>query len=477
MENDKNKLLHDLGAVETEKGNGCRENHIFSDRYNDRKHQLIEETRKKQSEKAHSTEQTPWRTKKWITAAAGILILLGSGTTVYAGSKILDYFDERNETTGTYSLRYKVEEGMTIPVIDFQFKYIPEGFVLAGEGEKNLLKGPNGESVSISQGTSLEETQVPFVSEVKEISINGKSAKLQIREGMEFDKRLTIISQNDGQIVDLYANSGVSTEELVKIAEGVSWTEIAGTALTASDSANSFSEVPTDALDSYPTFKNGDINEVGDVMSITTRASANAPSQPTDPTYGKKMIDGNMNFMVNDVVIYDALPDMDNSYFTDFDEYEAQLNSDGTLKPEQFVEKVWDENEMKTTVTKIPLKFVVVSVTMENTTDKAIYDVMFDMKLSYNEKALLKYEAIRAPVIAGGSHDDGRPLYFGGSSYPETNHVYFMDFELGEAKEFKVVFPVDETQLQNAWLVMPKIFGNVDSDSNYAVKIKGDQQE
>lgn len=57
MENDKNKLLHDLGAVETEKGNGYRENHIFSDRYNDRKQQLIEETRKRQSEKAHSTEQ------------------------------------------------------------------------------------------------------------------------------------------------------------------------------------------------------------------------------------------------------------------------------------------------------------------------------------------------------------------------------------------------------------------------------------
>ena len=53
MENDKNKLLHDLGAVETEKGNGYRENHIFSDRYNDRKQQLIEETRNRQSEKAH----------------------------------------------------------------------------------------------------------------------------------------------------------------------------------------------------------------------------------------------------------------------------------------------------------------------------------------------------------------------------------------------------------------------------------------
>jgi hypothetical protein len=480
MENDKNKLLHDLGAVETEKGNGYRENHIFSDRYNDRKQQLIEETRKKQSEKAHSTEQTPWRNKKWFTAAAaGLLILLGSGTTVYAGSEILEYFDQRNEMTGTYSLQYKVEEGMTIPLIDFQFKYIPEGFVLTGEGEKNLLKGPNGESISISQGNPMQDSQVPFVSEVQDVSINGKSAKLQIREGMEFDKRLTIISQFDGQIVDVYASSTVSTEELIKVAEGLSWSEVEGTVLTNSDSVVSFSETTEDSLDSYPTFKNKDIIEVGDVMNIPTKAYASALSQPSDPVYGTKMIDGSMDLIVNDIVLYDVLPDMDNTYFTQFEEYEAELNSDGTLIPEQFVVKTWNENKMKTTVTKIPLKFVAVSVTMKNTTDQAIYDVMFDMKLSYNEKALLKYEIIRPPVTAGGSYE-GRPLYFAGSSNPETKHSYFMDFELGEAKEFKVVFPVDETQLQNAWLVISKIFGPVDSDSNYgnyAVKIKGDKQE
>ena len=476
MENDKNKLLHDLGAVETEKGNGYRENHIFSDRYNDRKQQLIEETRKRQSEKAHSTEQTPWRSKKWFTAAAVILILLGSGTTVYAGSEILEYFDQRNEMTGTYSLQYKVEEGMTIPLIDFQFKYIPEGFVLTGEGEKNLLKGPNGESISISQGNPVQDSQVPFVSEVQDVSINGKSAKLQIREGMEFDKRLTIISQFDGQIVDVYASRTVSTEEVIKVAEGLSWSEVEGTVLANADSAVSFSESTEDSLDSYPTFKNKDIIEVGDVMNIPTKAYASALSQPSDPVYGAKMIDGSMDLIVNDIVLYDVLPDMDSTYFTQIEEYEAHLNSDGTLLPEQFVEKTWDENKMKTTVTTIPLKFVAVSVTMKNTTDQAIYDVMFDMKLAYNEKALLKYETVRPPVSAGGSYE-GRPLYFAGSSNPETKHSYFMDFSSKETKEFLVVFPVDESQLENAWLLVPEIFGTDDSDSNYAMKINGGQQE
>ena len=141
---------------------------------------------------------------------------------------------------------------MTIPLIDFQFKYIPEGFVLTGEGEKNLLKGPNGESISISQGNPVQDSQVPFVSEVEDVSINGKSAKLQIREGMEFDKRLTIISQFDGQIVDVYASSTVSTEELIKVAEGLSWSEVDGTVLANADSAVSFSESTEDSLDSYP---------------------------------------------------------------------------------------------------------------------------------------------------------------------------------------------------------------------------------
>ena len=101
---------------------------------------------------------------------------------------------------------------------------------------------------------------------------------------------------------------------------------------------------------------------------------------------------------------------------------------------------------------------------------------MFDMKLAYNEKALLKYETVRPPVSAGGSYE-GRPLYFSGSSNPETKHSYFMDFSSKETKEFLVVFPVDESQLENAWLLVPEIFGTDDSDSNYAMKINGGQQE
>ena len=165
----------------------------------------------------------PWRA---LLAAAAVIGALAAGLSVGAGDRTncQIYWSQTNG-----ELRYvvRLEHVTTQPFQDAQLDYVPEGFTLVRggtneiRGERSLiyrkgeeasftLRQTRGEDLVGSKGTACQGS---------EVEINGRPGLLAEETGStEKDLLWT-----DGPYIFALYGKGLSAEELLRIAEGVTW--------------------------------------------------------------------------------------------------------------------------------------------------------------------------------------------------------------------------------------------------------------
>lgn len=165
----------------------------------------------------------PWRA---LLAAAAVIGALAAGLSVGAGDRTncQIYWSQTNG-----ELRYvvRLEHVTTQPFQDAQLDYVPEGFTLVRggtneiRGERRLiyrkgeeasftLRQTRGEDLVGSKGTACQGS---------EVEVNGRPGLLAEETGStEKDLLWT-----DGPYIFALYGKGLSAEELLRIAEGVTW--------------------------------------------------------------------------------------------------------------------------------------------------------------------------------------------------------------------------------------------------------------
>ena len=165
----------------------------------------------------------PWRA---LLAAAAVIGALAAGLSVGAGDRTncQIYWSQTNG-----ELRYviRLEHVTTQPFQDAQLDYVPEGFTLVRggtneiRGERSLiyrkgeeasftLRQTRGEDLVGSKGTACQGS---------EVEVNGRPGLLAEETGStEKDLLWT-----DGPYIFALYGKGLSAEELLRIAEGVTW--------------------------------------------------------------------------------------------------------------------------------------------------------------------------------------------------------------------------------------------------------------
>jgi len=460
------------------------EEHIFSQQYENKKSALIESVE-------HKTHMKP---RKWKAIAAAAIVALAVPVTGFAAKVIIDGIKESKNQTANYEYQYIFEKGEAgenyhAPVY-MEVNYLPEGFIenkskkysYSYEGKINN-RGVTIELLGFNEDSDL---RVNNAVALKELQIGDKRAALytlNVSDDSGFDKNLFIFYQEFGYGVRLYGQMGVSEDELVKIAEGVSLTPCDAAAATdvyyipdtaiAEAHKNKLLEVAEERKNSKPKeaddsnyFSIGDTFEGIDMGTWT--------SDDKNPKF--------LQFKVEGYEIFDSIAGLDKDKL-DQDINEI-INEDGTFK-------IYEKQNIKegdrintvsevTSVEEKELKLVYVTMKVANNTENDISEVQIDpiMCCLDNENGSIKMPEIYTTNAVNSEgwavYCDMPTMYEKNPSAYENAHHYGQVYSLQANQEvtYHVAYVVEADRVDNMVLFFPKEGNLIDSNSQNSRVVK-----
>ncbi len=398
--------------------------------------------------------------KKTIIAALAAAMLLG--TTVFAG--IL--YKMRTEPVGKYAVNTSIstdgsetikddtaageqpQEVLDIPDVRMVVSYLPEGMVDTGSGKysyaDNLYKG--GVSITfyrMDTGDTQFEMLTTDVRESENIRVGGHEGVYFLLHGGEgeevsFNQRVYVAYTDVHYVMEMYAASDVTKEEVLKIAEGVRLEPV-------------LDENAQDAVHAYNWSEH-----------LSSRGEAALRGETVD---WRGL--GNVEIKVTDVQVSDNISLLDQSMLDSDGKAQLQKETDasGKLLPVRidYIRYGDGINSLNEVVEsrEVPQKLVYVTVEYTNTGSGALDEVLFFgnlMKIEERDGQMALYRE-RAPegsaawdeaVPAGAAHFAEMWYYdvHGG----ERHNNYITNLEAGGTATVHMAWLVPEEELGYLYL-------------------------
>ncbi len=445
------KLMYLLGEEKSiDQLNHQARKHKFSEEYERRKLELINEYKGSNGETIDADLSTSAvgrksRSKRFVILSVAIIAMLAISITALGIATRYEVKANRNEETGTFTLDVKpIFKNDKVPEIKVVPQYLPEGYVEVKDtpGKYHLSGSGSTGGITILPVYSPYDFKDIYVSSVEDKTIGGVKAKVLTRDGIDFRHIIYLLYENDGQIVKLYGHETVPLEELIKVAENITYNEIPG----------SFVDIPA--------YSSGYVNNKDEVVENTIQ-------EPVEREFfgineeRKDFIaieKADLSYTVKNIEVMDEAPDLKQEYFArienvvdKYDNYLQYLNDDGTLKEYERLEReYWANNKMNRQTKVVGMKFVYVTLEVTNTSEEDIIDTSFSPRMTYIIEKLEHDEE----GIYPSNHElqyEARPFYFDKGDYQGT-HYYFVDFKAKETYEIHLAYAVDEDYIDNAYI-------------------------
>ena len=432
--------------------------------------------------------------KKTIIAALAAAMLLG--TTVFAG--IL--YKMRTEPVGKYAVNTSIstdgsetikddtvageqpQEVLDIPDVRMVVSYLPEGMVDTGSGKysyaDNLYKG--GVSITfyrMDTGDTQFEMLTTDVRESENIRVGGHEGVYFLLHGGEgeevsFNQRVYVAYTDVHYVMEMYAASDVTKEEVLKIAEGVRLEPVLDE--NAQDAVHAYNWSEHLASRGEAALRGETVDDQNPNGSIPRSAMANTHTigesfaaahaeSPEDDWRGL----GNVEIKVTDVQVSDNISLLDQSMLDSDGKAQLQKETDasGKLLPVRidYIRYGDGINSLNEVVEsrEVPQKLVYVTVEYTNTGSGALDEVLFFgnlMKIEERDGQMALYRE-RAPegsatwdeaVPAGAAHFAEMWYYdvHGG----ERHNNYITNLEAGGTATVHMAWLVPEEELGYLYL-------------------------
>lgn len=445
------KLMYLLGEENSiEKLNHPITKHKFSDKYQGKKAELIskyisdngEELEENISMNIDGRKNVK---KRLIMLSVAIVAMLAISITALGIATRYDVKANRNEETGTFTLDVKpIFKNDKVPEVKVIPEYLPKGYVEMKDtpGKYHLSGSNNTGGITILQAYSPYDFKDIYVSNVKDKTIGGIKSKILTREGIDFKYIIYLLYENEGQIIKLYGHETVALEELIKVAENITYKEIPG----------SFIDIPAYSSE----HENNKENEVdNEIQEPIDKEFFEVNEERKDFIAIEK---ANLSYKVKNIEVRDDAPELKSEYFArvenvidEYDNYLQYLNDNGTLKEYERLEReYWADNKMNRQTKVVGMKFVYVTLEVTNNSAEDIIDTSFSPLMSYIIEDIDHDEKGIYPSNHELQHES-RPFYFDKGDYQGT-HYYFADFKAKETYEIHLAYAVDEDYLDTAYI-------------------------
>ncbi len=438
---DLDELMYLLGqenAIEELKRS--TESHEFSEEYKNKKKEMLKNLDymknrgQEDSIQIYNKKGKKIMKKKIIVLIAAVTATLAISITAYGAVRQYLVTSSKDEETGTLTYEVKTDVKQTkVPAMKVVPGYIPEGYIETKNAPGKYH--PNGDlsvgGISIQPPFYTDSFKDIYVSDVEETNIGGVKSQILTREGVEYNHIINMFYEEDGYVVKIYGANNTSLDELKKVAENIKCEVIPGEFIDLEENEIS---VGTGIEYVEPSITRDHIVNIGEEM--------------TDEGFSDK----NPTFTVNSIKILDKLPELNKEGFSDYNEYLASINKDGTLKDyERINEQKWEDNKLNTITETLGMKFVDVTLTIKNPFNKELKDVNIYPRMY----SLIKSsdDTLQKEYSYGGCklQIDGAPFYFDQSDY-EGRHFFFSDFAPNETKETHLIYAVDEDKIDDAYI-------------------------
>lgn len=369
---------------------------------------------------------------KKIVAAVAVVAICSATVTV--GAAVRKALVEKKQTGNMVTVGLNTDEEISVSKLAFEYGYIPEGY---SEWKPNYFSKDGeygGKGFWVRQSEGDDET-FKYLENKSEIMVDGKKAySYEMGEESETVQNVILVEYNDnGLIYGLYSD-GISMEELLKVAGGITATETDDTIELNRDReifyGNSYIDIPE---------KN--IVPVSETITY-----------PEDYEWSKGAVGTEGILTLQSVEITDNVAGLTPEYFWNYEEGIAPyINEDGTFKPYFKSYDVYDDNGVAREYEECGFYVVRAKFALTNMTDqkKEFWPGAVDLTCLedngdgwYDYIELLDYKNLNN---VPGCADIGSASYFDHPQHisgEDRNHYFFVDLEAGETVEYEMAYIV-----------------------------------
>ncbi|MDE7030877.1 MAG: DUF4367 domain-containing protein [Lachnospiraceae bacterium] len=366
--------------------------------------QMIEQEVQKQARTASPVRRRNHMTRKALIGSLAAAMLLG--TTVFAGV----VYRMRTEKVGDYAMNTRIEQinmeervpadnrlaegGTAIQDVAMEVSYLPEGMVETEHGKysftDNLYKG--GVSITfykMDTGDAQFEMLTRGVKETQEVRVNGYDGVYFVLHGgnsdvVTFNQRVYVAYTDVHYVMEMYAASDVSREDVLKIAEGVRLCPVSDQTVQNRVHAYDWSSY----LESRGQSEGVEVWNSNDSVPKSAMANTHAvgeafAAEGVELTEDDQPGTGNVEIRVADVQISDAISLLDQSVIGSEERQQLQkeVDASGRLLPAKidylkYGDGIHSLNEVVDS-REVPQKLVYITVEYTNTGTEDLEEVLF----------------------------------------------------------------------------------------------------
>jgi len=400
MKKSQQNLLQRLGGrISEEKFLNNDSKYIFSEKFESDKKEFLKKIAMNEAIKRSK------RRKMLVAAACAVIILVPCSA--LAANKVMNTFKVNKEQTDPYAYQINFEEATAATettvnevatkselfhsYVKLQYGYMPKGFAYPGiDTNKFAANGDiySYQNISVRIDTIVAEEPLSFedVVETKDLTIGNNKATLLYKNHTDqtsYSKILLVYYDEYGYYVEMFAQTAVPDDELLKIAENI----------TLASCSKEDTDVPSYRFD--PVLNKAIQKHKADMATQAVTAASAAISTTVDESkflsIGKafpgltyynpyKSNSPNVTYTVENVEIKDSIAGLSTSGFSNnYKEIKQLVDADGNLKT--YVQNEVSKGDGKTSIDAVVgqntsnLKLVYVTMKLKNTTDNLVSTV------------------------------------------------------------------------------------------------------
>lgn len=389
---------------------------------------------------------------RWAAvAAASVVCICSLSLVAYAGTKFYNYIISENKEADTIKVEIQNEEKKYIPPIKITPNYLPEGYKECDVGRYSLNGEYGTNGITITDAGYYKNFSLTEVSYSEIIQLKDATALYTYTEGTEYCYDVVLFYEETGRVIRVFGYNGLSEEEILKVCENITYTEV-----PELDPEHKYEAFSWDENEHTQSISDEDIFNIPGKNIINIGEEARLYSGNMENP-GSVIVE---NIEVGDTVDMSMLSE-DTVY--NYDDM-MQYIENGHLKPyERTVEEWIDKAYHKRKIAKVNVKNVKVTLKAEN---KSGHDCEVSMLPVWKVMKKTETGSLREDIsIPGYEGENGilfynyppvlgkAPYYFDASSFKQTTHFYYMNLKAGESKKFEMWFAIPEDQLQDSYLV------------------------
>lgn len=413
-------------------------------------HQLTSEQRKRRSKKA---------ARRMLAASLAAVMLCG--VTVFAGVSL---YRLQLQKTGEHGVSIEIEQSeetaqntddpsAVIPDVRMDIGWLPEGMVQTGRGKYSFQDTPYQGGVTMTfyrmdTGDDKFEVQHGDVISSEEFTANGHPGVYLeypnlYEEEITFNQRIYVAFTDVHYVMELYAASDVSKEDVLKIAENVS--------LVPTQDTNDETVVTAQDWSRY--VKSFDKTADGEGCRTITSVSVEEMNQTHKTGERFPVNDQGLTAAVTDIQITDDLSPLDAAQIDE--RLKSETDENGKLRPAtiQYLKTGGiDALSQEISSREVSQKLVYAAVEYQNTSSKELTDVLFFGSLARIRQVDGQVQILQDEMPADNSEWD-RTVNHGLS---DSREMLYYDVHGGEKGNNYIerILPGETVTVHMAWVVM-----------------------